>query len=115
MSAKYVQLAELLRAKLPDYAQRSGYDSAIEYLFLKAQAREGMPDPAVRADDPLRERSIESGFAMRQKAQKFSLADLHQKPAKEAREAREASRRQRAANGEWFEQMDFLQTLENPK
>lgn len=115
LNAKVERLMLLTKDAPEGYAQRSGYDSDIEYLFLKAQAREGMPDPAVRADDPLRERSIESGFAMRQKAQKFSLADLHQKPAKEAREAREASRRQRAANGEWFEQMDFLQTLENPK
>ena len=112
LNAKVDRLILLTKAAPTSHSQRSGYDADIEYLLMKASAREGRPNPAVQADDPQRERSIESGFAMRQKAQQFSLSELHQKPAREPREAKESSRRQRAANGEWFEQMDFLGALQ---
>lgn len=111
LDAKVHRLRQLVSAAPAGCSQRSGYDADIDYLMQKAAAREGHPDPVMQADDPQRERSIESGFAMRQKTQTFALSDLRQKPAREPREAKEPPRRQRAASGEWFEQMDFLGNL----
>ena len=110
LDAKVERLSQLIRTAPTAYSQRSGYDADIEYLRRLAQSREGSVSP-LPAPDPQRERSIESGFAMRSRGQTFSLKELHQKPAKEEKSSVEPPRKQRAANGQWFEQMDFLGTI----
>jgi len=110
LNAKVERLEQLIKAAPAAYIQRSGYDADIEYLRRRAQCREGLADAAF-TPDPQRERSVECGFAMRSRPQSVALADLYQKPPKEEKPAKEPPRRQRAANGQWFEQMDFLGTL----
>lgn len=109
LDARVQRLSLLIKDSPTAYSQRSGYDADIEYLCRKAEDRIGLV--AAFTPDPQRERSIESGFAMREKVQKYALADLHEKPAKEPR-GKEMPKRQRAANGQWFEQMDFFSSLE---
>ena len=109
LNAKAERLSLLIKDAPVAHSQRSGYDSDIDYLYRKARSREGLL--AGFTPDPQREKSIESGFAMRAKAQKYTLSDLLEKPDRETR-TREEPRKQRAANGQWFEQMDFLSAFE---
>ena len=97
---------------------RSGYDADIDYLRRQAQCREGItadgqPAPTLFPSDPRREKSIESGFSMRSGAQGFALSDLYIKPEREAAPRPAPSQKMRAANGQWFEQMDFLAAIPN--
>lgn len=110
LDAKADRLALLIKDAPVSHSQRSGYDSDIEYLRRKAENRKGLLPSFT--PDPQREKSIESGFAMRQKVRRHALADVLEKPAREAHKPKEDTRRQRAANGQWFEQMDFLSALE---
>ena len=62
--------------------QLSGYDADIDYLRRMQQNREGVPDeeehePVAFAVDPLRELSIESGYAMRNSVRCFGMAELY--------------------------------------
>ena len=106
LDAKVDRLETLVRQAPVTCAQRSGYDADIVYLKKLSQSREGV---IVMDPDPQREQCIESGFAMRARVRTMSLADLYRKPPKEAQPPKkEPPRRQQAANGQWFEQMDFL-------
>lgn len=111
LDAKVDRLAALIQDAPTAYGQRSGYDADIEYLRRLALRREGDEESVIFAADPQREKSIETGYAMRAKAQSYALSDLYQKPAKEAAAKEPENRRQRAANGQWFEQMDFLTNI----
>lgn len=105
LDAKVERLKTLVRQAAVICAQRSGYDADIAYLEKRAQSRDGS---IVMDPDPQREACIESGFAMRARVRTHSLTDLYRKPPKEAAPKKEPPRRQQAANGQWFEQMDFL-------
>ena len=64
------RLEAIVRREAPAGGQMSGYDADIDYLRRKRLDREGATDedtrePIAFAVDPLRERSIESGYAMR--------------------------------------------------
>lgn len=64
------------------HGQVSGYDADIDYLRRKQQAREGVPQEEARppmpfAADPQREQSIESGYTMRNNAQRFLYRDVY--------------------------------------
>lgn len=67
------RLADVVRreAKQSGMSQMSGYDADIDYLTRKQKNRAGEPQtgptgkPIAFAPDPLREQSIESGYAMR--------------------------------------------------
>lgn len=111
LDAKVQRLEALVRQSPVTCAQRSGYDADIAYLQKLSQSREGsiVMDPDVQ-----REKCIESGFAMRARARTASLDQLYRKPPKEAQPAKkEPPHRRQAANGQWFEQMDFLAAFPN--
>ncbi len=84
-------LEEIVRreAKQSGMSQMSGYDADIDYLARKRRDREGEPDvaptgkPIAFAPDPLREQSIESGYAMRAGLvrMKYAEAALPEPPA----------------------------------
>lgn len=62
------------------HCQVSGYDADIDYLRRKQHSREGMPQedkqpPMPFAVDPQREQSIESGYTMRNNAQRLSYPE----------------------------------------
>lgn len=127
-SLTYERSRDILNAKVerlealtqyPPFANcpRSGYDADIEYLRRQAQCREGvLPDgsraPSMFPADPRREKCIESGFAMRSFAQGFSVSDLYIKPEREAAPKPAAGQKMRAANGQWFEQLDMFAAFE---
>ena len=107
LDAKVDRLSSLIAS---EPGPRSGYDADLEYLRKKALDREGALEEAF-SPDPLRERCIESGFAMRSRMHRHALSELSQKPAKEPPKRQPDPRRQRSADGQWFEQMDFLSAL----
>ncbi len=73
LGERVTKLEEVVRreGKQSGRGQMSGYDADIDYLTRKRQGREGEPQVPVTgkriafAPDPLREQSIESGYAMR--------------------------------------------------
>ena len=116
LNAKVERLEALIQ--FPPFASspRSGYDADLEYLRRQAQCREGVladgtPAPTLFPGDPRREKAIESGFAMRSGAQGFALSELYIKPEREAAPRPAPERKMRAANGQWFEQMDMFSAL----
>jgi len=116
LNAKVERLEALIQ--YPPFANcpRSGYDADIEYLRRQAQCREGVlpdgsPAPTMFPGDPTRGKAIESGFAMRSGAQGFALSELYIKPEREAAPRPAPGQKLRAANGQWFEQMDMFSTL----
>lgn len=112
LDARVARLETLVRQSPVTCAQRSGYDADIAYLQQLAHSREGgLPPPP----DPQREKCVEAGFAMRAKARAVSLSDVSRKSGREAQPPKkEPPRRQQAANGQWFEQMDFLAAFPQP-
>ena len=119
LNAKVARLEALVQYPPVSNCPRSGYDADIEYLRHQAQCREGVledgrPAPTLFAYDARREKSIESGFAMRSCAQGFALSDLSVKPEREAAPRSVPPQRLRAANGQWFEQIDMFSVLANP-
>ena len=119
LNAKVERLEALIQYPPFPNCPRSGYDADIDYLRRQAQCREGItadgqPAPTLFPSDPRREKSIESGFSMRSGAQGFALSDLYIKPEREAAPRPAPSQKMRAANGQWFEQMDMFAALANP-
>ena len=119
LNAKVARLEALIQYPPFPNCPRSGYDADIDYLRRQAQCREGItadgqPAPTLFPSDPRREKSIESGFSMRSGAQGFALSDLYIKPEREAAPRPAPSQKMRAANGQWFEQMDMFSALANP-
>ncbi len=117
LNAKVERLEALIQ--YPPFANcpRSGYDADIEYLRRQAQCREGVladgtPAPTMFPADPYRDKSIESGFAMRSGAQGFSLAELYIRPERETAPKPQSGQKMRAANGQWFEQLDMFAAFE---
>ncbi len=113
LNAKVKRLEALIEPPPFPNCPRSGYDADIEYLRRQAQCREGVmedgtPAPTLFPADPRREKCIESGFAMRSGAQGFALSDLYIKPEREPAPRPASGRKQRAANGQWFEQIDMF-------
>lgn len=109
LDAKVERLQTLVRQSPVTCAQRSGYDGDIAYLTKLSQSREGI---RVMDADPQREKCVETGFAMRARARTVNLSDVYRKPGREAPPPKkEPPRRQQAANGQWFEQMDFLAAI----
>ena len=95
---------------------RSGYDADLDYLRRQAQCREGVtpdgrPAPTLFPADVRREKGIESGFAMRSVTQGFSLAELYVKPERDPAPRPAPGQKMRAANGQWFEQLDMFSAL----
>ena len=118
LNARVQRLEALTQPPFPN-CPRSAYDADLEYLRHQAQCREGLladgrPAPTLFPADPAREKSIENGFAMRSCAHNFSLDDLYIKPEREAPPRPSNGRRQRAANGQWFEQLDMFSALIPP-
>lgn len=120
LDAKVARLEALVQ--YPPFANcpRSGYDADIEYLRRQAQCREGVlpdgtPAPTMFPADPRREKCIESGFAMRSGAQGFSLSELYIKPEREAAPKPRNGQKMRAANGQWFEQLDMFAAFAAPE
>ena len=112
LDAKVDRLSSLVKSA-PRH-QRSGYDADIEYLQKKALFREGAADEAF-SPDPLREKCIETGFAMRSSMHRHAMTDLYHKPARESPKQPE-TKKQRSSGGQWFEQMDFFSALpQNPE
>ena len=117
LNAKVERLEALIQ--YPPFANcpRSGYDADLEYLRRQAQCREGVlpdgtPAPTMFPADPHREKSIQSGFAMRSGAQGFVLSDLYIKPERETAPKPKKGQKMRAANGQWFEQLDMFAAFE---
>lgn len=106
LDARVARIDAMVRQTPAEDIQLSGYDADIAYLLRLGDWREGRltvePKP-----DPQRQTSIESGFAMRALPRRYALADLCPKSARE-RPVHEEPRIQRAPNGQWYEQMDFL-------
>lgn len=119
LNAKVARLEALVRYPPFPHCPRSGYDADIEYLRRQAQCREGVtedgqPAPTLFPADPRREKCIESGFAMRSAAQGFALSDLYVKPERESAPRPAPGQKMRAANGQWFEQIDMFSAFSNP-
>ena len=122
LNAKVERLEALVKYPPFPNCPRSGYDADIEYLRRQAQCREGVladgtPAPTMFPADPRREKCIEAGFAMRSGAQGFALSDLYIKPERETATKPQNGQKMRAANGQWFEQLDMFaafDTNENP-
>ena len=51
---------------------------------------------------------------MRSGAQGFALSDLYIKPERETAQRPQANQKMRAANGQWFEQLDMFSSLIQP-
>jgi len=116
LNAKVERLEALIQYPPFPNCPRSGYDADIEYLRRQAQCREGVlpdgtPAPTMFPADPRREKCIEGGFAMRSGAQGFALSDLYIKPERETAPKPAAGQKMRAANGQWFEQIDMFAAL----
>ncbi len=84
------------------HGQRSGYDAEIAYLEHKAATRKDVRF----IPDEEREKRIESGYAMRQFVQAYSLEELSGKQEKPV--PAKAGKRQQAANGQWYEQVSMF-------
>ena len=117
LNAKVERLEALIQ--YPPFANcpRSGYDADLEYLRRQAQCREGVlpdgtPAPTMFPADTHREKSIQSGFAMRSGAQGFALSELYIKPERETAPRAQNGQKMRAANGQWFEQLDMFAAFE---
>ena len=120
LNAKVERLEALIQYPPFPSCPRSGYDADLEYLRRQAQCREGIlpdgtPAPTMFPADPRREKCIESGFAMRSCAQGFALSDLYIKPERETAQRPQNGQKMRAANGQWFEQLDMFSAFENPE
>lgn len=120
LNAKVERLEALIQYPPFPSCPRSGYDADLEYLRRQAQCREGIlpdgtPAPTMFPADPRREKCIESGFAMRSCAQGFALSDLYIKPEREIAQRPQNGQKMRAANGQWFEQLDMFSAFENPE
>lgn len=120
LNAKVERLEALIQYPPFPSCPRSGYDADLEYLRRQAQCREGIlpdgtPAPTMFPTDPRREKCIESGFAMRSCAQGFALSDLYIKPEREIAQRPQNGQKMRAANGQWFEQLDMFSAFENPE
>lgn len=113
LNAKVERLEALVQYPPVANCPRSGYDADIDYLRRQAQCREGVlpdgtPAPTLFPIDPRREKCIEGGFAMRSGAQGFALSELYIKPEREAAPKPQNGQKMRAANGQWFEQLDMF-------
>ncbi len=119
LNAKVARLEALIEYPPFTDCPSSGYDADIAYLRRQALCREGVtpdgkPAPTLFPIDPRREKIIESGVSMRSGAQGFALSDLYVKPEREPAPRPAPSQKQRAANGQWFEQLDMFSSLTNP-
>ncbi len=112
-SVAYERVRDMLDMKVERYrrmvkdepkahGQRSGYDADIEYLGRKAASR---AQTHFEMDEE-REKHIESGYAMRSRVLSYSLDELSGKPEKPA--SARPSKRQQAANGQWYEQISMF-------
>ena len=116
LNAKVERLEALIKDPPCANCPRSGYDADIDYLRRQAQCREGVtedgsPAPTLFPADPRREKCIESGCAMRSSTQGFALSELYIKPERETMPRPQNSQKMRAANGQWFEQLDMFAAL----
>lgn len=116
LDAKVDRAQRMVQRRDTNYCQPSGYDADIAYLYRMAQSRMGLPDEADAAPftaDPLRDQSIESGYAMRTAAQSASLKELRARSPHEDEPAAPPVRSfSQTAGGLWFEQMDMFSAIE---
>ena len=101
------------RVKAADeaHSQLSGYDADIEYLRRMQRNREGVPEeePFFFSEDALREKCIESGYAMRGGVHSFAMEQLPAaEPKAPERKPKTAKRKTKAKP---YEQMDMFSAI----
>lgn len=94
-------------------SQLSGYDADIEYLTRMRRSREGVPQEEnfFFSPDPMREKCIESGYAMRSAAPAFPLEKWLAAPQPEPSPKPARSPKKKKAPKKGYEQLDMFSAV----